>query len=68
MYVSRLEAGSSVSHDLKPERRAYVFVIDGDVQLNGETLSKGDSVKVEDAATLKFDAASTAELLLLDLP
>src|SRR5690606_1792293 len=44
LYVSRLEAGSAVSHDLRAERRAYVFVIDGEVQLNGETLSKGDSV------------------------
>ncbi|MDA0206118.1 MAG: pirin family protein [Acidobacteria bacterium] len=68
MYVSRLEAGSKVSHDLKPERRAYVFVIEGDVQLNGETLSRGDSVKVENVGALKFDAPSTAELLLLDLP
>ena len=67
LYVSRLEAGSSVSHDLQPERRAYVFVIDGDIQLNGEALSKGDSVKVEQVGTLKFDAASTAELLVLDL-
>lgn len=68
MYVSRLEAGTSVSHDLTAERRAYVFVIDGDIQLNGEHLLKGDSVKVEDTATLKFDAASNAELLVLDLP
>ncbi len=67
MYVSRLEEGGQVSHRLAAGRRAYLFVIDGDVELNGETLSRGDSVKIEDEDELNFVASPTAELLLLDL-
>jgi redox-sensitive bicupin YhaK (pirin superfamily) len=68
MYVSRLEAGSSASHVVSPGRRAYVFVIDGEATLNGEALSRGDSVKAEEVERLAFAAESAAELLVLDLP
>lgn len=68
MYVSRLEEGTSASHVISPGRRAYVFVIDGDAALNGEALSRGDSVSVEAVESLDFTAQSTTELLVLDLP
>lgn len=68
MYVSRLEGAASVTHELAPGRRAYVFIIDGETELNGEALQRGDSVKVEDVGSLKFASQSTAEIMLLDLP
>jgi redox-sensitive bicupin YhaK (pirin superfamily) len=72
IYVSALKAGESVEHR-SPEsgRKAYLFVIDGAVTLDGDTkLAAGDQARVElgDEATLSVRADADAELILLDLP
>lgn len=68
MYVSRLEDGQGVEHSLEPGRKAYVFVADGAVELNGQSLWRGDSVKVDGNTKLAFAQGDNAELVLLDLP
>lgn len=68
-YVSRLEAGQSVEHSLGADRKAYLFVIDGALSVNGEALGKNDSVAVSEAESLRMEAgAEPAELLMIDLP
>jgi len=68
-YVSRLEPGQSATHELVDGRRAYLFVADGELELNGERLEKGDSVKASEVDALALKATETpAELLLIDLP
>jgi redox-sensitive bicupin YhaK (pirin superfamily) len=73
VYVSRLKAGDRVEHRPKERgRKAYVFVIDGAVTLDGGTkLSAGDQARVEmgDEASLPLAASQDGtELILLDLP
>ena len=73
IYVTSLKAGESVEHRAAAGRKAYVFVIDGAVTLDGDTpLSAGDQARVtlpEDAeARLVLKADRDAELILLDLP
>jgi redox-sensitive bicupin YhaK (pirin superfamily) len=67
-YVSRLRAGDSVAHELKPGRRAFFYVIDGEVRLNGEKLSAGDQARVTDVAKLEIAGAREGEIILIDLP
>lgn len=67
-YVSRLRAGDSVAHELKPGRRAFFYVIDGEVTLNGEKLSAGDQVRVTDVTKLEIAGESQSEIILIDLP
>ncbi|MGH9940349.1 MAG: pirin family protein [Blastocatellia bacterium] len=67
-YVSRLRAGDSVAHELKPERRAFFYVIDGEVTLNGEKLSAGDQARVTDVRTLEIAGTRASEIILIDLP
>ena len=68
MYVSSLDAGKSVTHQLKPNRRAYLFVIRGSLSLNGSSLSQGDQARVENEASLSIAAQDSAEFVLIDLP
>ena len=69
VYVSSLRAGKELRHDAAhPNRRAYLFVIDGRVTLNGQALSKGDQARVRDEPSLSIRADEDAELMLLDLP
>ena len=68
IYVSSLDAGKTLTHDAKPGRHAYFFVIDGEVELNGQKLTAGDQARIADETSLKIQAVKNAELMLLDLP
>ncbi len=67
-YVSRLRAGDSVAHELKAGRRAFLYVIEGEVALNGEALSAGDQARITEAGTLTLSASGESEIILIDLP
>ncbi len=67
-YVSRLRAGDQVAHELKPERRAFFYVIEGEVALNGESLNTGDQARITDATKLELSASGESEIILIDLP
>ena len=67
-YVSRLRAGDSVTHELKPGRRAFLYVIEGEVTLNGEKLSAGDQARVADVTKLEITGTREGEVILIDLP
>jgi len=73
IYTSLLTPGQSVKHILGPRRRAYIFVIKGNLKLNGETLAAGDQARVSSERELHLSAApgsdaTSADFLLLDLP
>jgi hypothetical protein len=67
-YVSRLRAGDRVAHELKPGRRAFFYVIEGEVELNGETLEAGDQARITDSARLEIKGSRESEIILIDLP
>jgi len=75
IYASVLRTGDSVTHELGGGRRAYLFVVNGEVELNGQVLSRGperlgagDQARIVDESKLVLTGKSDAELLLLDLP
>jgi redox-sensitive bicupin YhaK (pirin superfamily) len=69
IYVSSLRAGESVTHAVGSERRhAYVFVVTGEVILNGRELAAGDQARLADEVTIDIAATTDAELMLIDLP
>lgn len=67
-YVTRLEAGQQVTHELQPGRRAFLYVIEGAATLNGEALGTGDQVRLVDAGTLTLVGTENTEAILIDLP
>ena len=73
IYTSLLGPGEAVTHRLAPGRRAYLFVIQGDLLLNGKTLGAGDQARVTNEGELQLSMApgqssAPADFLLLDLP
>jgi redox-sensitive bicupin YhaK (pirin superfamily) len=53
---------------LKPERRAFLYVIGGEVTLNEERLSAGDQARVTGVTKLEISGAGDSEIILVDLP
>jgi quercetin 2,3-dioxygenase len=72
IYTSLLAKGQSVTHTLAPGRRGYIFVVGGELQLNGQTLRAGDQARITNETELHLagpsNGAAPADFLLLNLP
>jgi len=69
IYVSSLADGGRVEHKLPQGRKAYLFVIDGKIQLNDRnSLETRDVARIENETKLSIKADRPTELILLDLP
>ena len=68
VYLSSLHSGQQVTHATGPKRKAYAFVTQGEVSLNGQKLAAGDQARIADESALTFSASKDADLILLDLP
>ena len=52
----------------KTANGAYVFVIDGEVEVNGEKLEKRDAIGITEYTNFNIKALSNARILVMDLP
>ncbi len=68
IYLSSLAAGQQVTHTSPAGRKAYLFVITGQVEVNSEKLAAGDQARIADEPSLRIVAKESSELILLDLP
>jgi len=67
LYATVLTPGEQVTHNLKPNRYAWVQVIRGTVLLNDLSLEAGDGVAISEEELLEIQANTEAEALLFDL-
>jgi hypothetical protein len=67
LYAAALERGASVAHDMAPGRHAWLQVVEGDVEVAGNTLHAGDGLAVSDESRLTISGIEPAEILLFDL-
>lgn len=67
LYVSLLEPGQEVKHELAEGRYAWLQVAKGSVELNGKNLNQGDGAAVSEERQLVVKGNSDAEVLLFDL-
>jgi len=70
VYASLLGGGKSVELELAPGRHAWVQLISGELEVNGERLEKGDGAAVSEESKLKLASVGgngAAEFLVFDL-
>lgn len=67
LYLAKLDAGQSVTHTLAPKRHVWLHVAEGEVTLNGQTLSGGDAAAVSDETALELRGTKASQVLLFDL-
>jgi redox-sensitive bicupin YhaK (pirin superfamily) len=67
LWVAKLGDGKEVSHKLAPGRHAWLHVAEGEVTVNGQTLSGGDAAAVTEETSLKLAGTKPSQVLLFDL-
>jgi redox-sensitive bicupin YhaK (pirin superfamily) len=67
LYVSLLNPGDEVRHELGKSRHAWLQVAKGAVELNGNKLEQGDGAAISDEPKLTVKGTADAEVLLFDL-
>jgi redox-sensitive bicupin YhaK (pirin superfamily) len=67
LYASVLEASNTVQLDGVGDRRIFVQVVAGDIDVNGTQLSAGDGLQLTDAPNVVVSASSESEFLLFNL-
>jgi len=67
-YLSSLTVGGQVEHKLNSGRKAYLFVIDGEIKLNGNIMQTRDAAMIEKESLLAIKADKASEIILIDLP
>jgi len=73
VYLAILEPGQELSYELANGRGAWLQVLRGKVQLNGQELDTGDGAAIEHESdgqvdtSLNISATHAAEVMLFDL-
>jgi redox-sensitive bicupin YhaK (pirin superfamily) len=52
---------------LNPSRKAYVHLIRGELEVNGQTITTGDALLLEQESQIRITNANKAEVLVFDL-
>lgn len=67
--LGKFEAGKTVDYEIqKIGNGAYIFVLDGKVEVAGEVYDKRDAVGVWDTDKVNIKAAENANFLVIDVP
>jgi redox-sensitive bicupin YhaK (pirin superfamily) len=69
IYLSDLAAGKGLTFTQREGRKIFLFVIEGELTLNGETtLHTRDSARITETPTLGLASKQGARFMLIDLP
>ncbi len=68
-HLGKFDQGISSTYKLKKEGNGiYAFIIDGEVNINGEQLAKRDGMGLVETSELTITANTKAEILLMEVP
>jgi len=68
IYVGTFESDQHASIDVKSNRRAYVHIVRGEIEVNDTRLLAGDAAKLEGADIIRLANGRDAEVMVFDLP
>jgi redox-sensitive bicupin YhaK (pirin superfamily) len=66
-FVSRLNPGVTAAHEIGGGRGVYFYVIQGDVQVNGDPMTTGDAARIWDEPSVSIQTADVSELIFVDV-
>jgi redox-sensitive bicupin YhaK (pirin superfamily) len=67
LYAGLFDGAQSATLQLDPKRKAYVHLIRGSIEVNGQALSAGDALLIQEESELSITKGKSAEILVFDL-
>ena len=67
IYAGLLDGDEAATLGLNPNRKTYVQVVKGQLEVNGHPLASGDAAMIEAQTSLQLGNATDAEVLVFDL-
>lgn len=67
VYAGLFDGQEEARLALDPKRKAYVHLVRGELSVNGQALTSGDALKIEDESELLLTGGRQAEVLVFDL-
>ncbi|MGR4868124.1 pirin family protein [Variovorax sp. LARHSF232] len=67
LYAGLFDGAEEATLALDPNRKAYVHLVRGELEVNGQKLSGGDAAKLEGELQVRLSAGKDAEVLVFDL-
>ena len=69
LHLGKCEAGTENTYVIKkPGNGVYAFIIEGDVEIEGEKLSRRDAIGVWNTEDITMKTLTDARILLIDVP
>jgi redox-sensitive bicupin YhaK (pirin superfamily) len=68
VHVGRLEPGAEVIHGLGKDRGAYLYLIEGRAELDGQPIATGAAARILDQPEVRLRADAPSEVILVDVP
>jgi redox-sensitive bicupin YhaK (pirin superfamily) len=67
--MGNFDSGFETTYNLKSNQNGvYIFVLEGEIEVNGQTLSKRDGLGIWDIENFNMKALSNCDVLLMDVP
>ncbi|RYD94108.1 MAG: pirin family protein [Sphingobacteriales bacterium] len=67
--MGEFEVGKTIQYDIKtPGNGAYIFLLEGAVEIDGATLNKRDALGVYDTSSITIETVAHSRLLILEVP
>jgi len=67
MYAGLFDGAESAELELRPGRKAYVHLVSGQLQVNGQALSGGDAALLDGERRIALAGGVQAEVIVFDL-
>jgi redox-sensitive bicupin YhaK (pirin superfamily) len=67
LYSGLFDGDEKAELILNPARKAYVHLIRGELEVNGQRISGGDAFKIENESKITLTNGKDAEVLVFDL-
>ncbi|MFZ0454218.1 MAG: pirin family protein [Ignavibacteriaceae bacterium] len=67
--IGNFEKGNEAHYKIKyPGNGAYLFILNGNIKLNGETIARKDAAGILDADEFSFRSESDTDFIIIDVP
>jgi Pirin-related protein len=68
MWVASLDAVTEKHVSIQNTRGAYVHIVEGEVRINGTTLTSGDAAAIREESRFSITAVENSEVIFFDVP